>query len=74
VTNGEAGEITYEWRKNLDDEVVKATLETTSDKTSYSVPLRWSLKGKSTVKATATLRVLSPGPARTGKASFTYRC
>lgn len=74
VTNGEAGEITYEWRKNLDDEVVKATLETTSDKTSYSVPLRWSLKGKSTVKATATLRVLSPGPQRTGKASFTYRC
>ncbi|MFI7448825.1 hypothetical protein ACIBQX_15115 [Nonomuraea sp. NPDC049714] len=74
VTNGEAGEITYEWRKNLDKEVVKATLETTSDKTSYSVPLRWSLQGKSTVKATATLRVLSPGPARTGKASFTYRC
>ncbi|MET8001806.1 hypothetical protein [Nonomuraea glycinis] len=74
VTNGEAGEITYEWRKNLDKEVVKATLETTSDKTSYSVPLRWSLKGKSTVKATATLRVLSPGPPRTGKASFTYRC
>ncbi|WP_336206191.1 hypothetical protein [Nonomuraea sp. LPB2021202275-12-8] len=74
VTNGATGEISYEWRKNLDKDVVKATLRTTSDKTSYSVPLRWSLKGKSTVKATATLRVLSPGPLRTGKASFTYKC
>jgi hypothetical protein len=74
VTNGEAGEIAYEWRKNLDKEVVKQTLQTNSDQTSYTVPLRWTLKGKSTVKATATLRVLSPGPLRTDKASFTYKC
>jgi hypothetical protein len=74
VTNGEAGEISYEWRKNLDKEVVKQTLRTTADQTSYTVPLRWTLKGKSTVKATATLRVLSPGPLRTDKASFTYKC
>ncbi|HUR07541.1 MAG TPA: hypothetical protein VM347_33700 [Nonomuraea sp.] len=74
VTNGEAGEITYEWRKNLDKEVVKQTLHTTSGQTAYSVPLRWTLKGKSTVKVTATLRVLSPGPLRTDKASFTYKC
>ncbi|WP_219471930.1 hypothetical protein [Nonomuraea rhizosphaerae] len=74
VTNGEAGEISYEWRKNLDKEVVKQTLRTTADQTSYTVPLRWTLKGRSTVKATATLRVLSPGPTRTDKASFTYKC
>lgn len=74
ITNGGAGEISYEWRKNLDKEVVKQTLRTTADQTSYTVPLRWTLKGKSTVKATATLRVLSPGPLRTDKASFTYKC
>jgi hypothetical protein len=74
ITNGEAGEISYEWRKNLDKEVVKQTLRTTAGQTSYTVPLRWTLKGKSTVKATATLRVLSPGPLRTDKASFTYKC
>jgi hypothetical protein len=74
ITNGEAGEISYEWHKNLDKEVVKQTLRTTSDQTSYSVPLRWTLKGKSTVKATATLWVLSPGPLRKDRASFTYKC
>ncbi|MEV0203331.1 hypothetical protein, partial [Nonomuraea sp. NPDC050691] len=74
VTNGGAGEIQYEWRKNLDKEVVKQTLRTTSDRTSYEVPLRWTLKGRSTVKATATLRILSPGPVRSDKASFTYKC
>ncbi|MGW4402436.1 hypothetical protein ACWEJ6_00310 [Nonomuraea sp. NPDC004702] len=74
VTNGGVGEIRYEWRKNLDKEVVKGSLRTSADKTSYSVPLRWTLSGKSNVKATATLKVLSPGPARTDKASFTYKC
>ncbi|MEU0567498.1 hypothetical protein ABZ297_19225 [Nonomuraea sp. NPDC005983] len=74
VTNGAAGEISYEWRKSLDKEVVKQTLRTTSGQTSYIVPLRWQLNGESTVRATATLRVLSPGPLRTEKASFTYKC
>ncbi|MFB4277008.1 MULTISPECIES: hypothetical protein [unclassified Nonomuraea] len=74
VTNGAPGEITYEWRKNLDKEVVKGTLRTNSDQTSYSVPLRWTLRGKSSVKATATLKIITPGPARTDKASFTYKC
>jgi hypothetical protein len=74
VTNGAAGEVTYEWRKNLDKQVVKGTLRTNSDQTSYTVPLRWTLQGKSSVKATATLRILTPGPVRTDKASFTYKC
>ncbi|MGN9838818.1 hypothetical protein ACTMTI_11915 [Nonomuraea sp. H19] len=74
VTNGAPGEIAFEWRKNLDKEVVKGTLRTTSDQTSYALPLRWSLQGKSNVKATATLRILTPGPVRTDKASFTYKC
>ncbi|MGR6915245.1 hypothetical protein ACU635_13455 [[Actinomadura] parvosata] len=74
VTNGAPGEITYEWRKNLDKEVVKGTLRTKDGQTSYTVPLRWTLQGKSNVKATATLRVLTPGPVITDKASFTYKC
>ncbi|MEV1168162.1 hypothetical protein [Nonomuraea sp. NPDC049784] len=74
VTNGAPGEITYEWRKNLDKEVVKGTLRTKSDQTTYQVPFRWTLQGKSNVKATATLRILTPGPVRADKASFTYKC
>ncbi|TMR18253.1 hypothetical protein ETD86_21945 [Nonomuraea turkmeniaca] len=74
VTNGAPGEITFEWRKSLDDEVVKGSLRTRSDETSYELPLRWSLSGKSNVKATATLRILTPGPVRTDKATFTYKC
>ncbi|TDE43395.1 hypothetical protein E1295_26175 [Nonomuraea mesophila] len=74
VTNGAPGVIAYEWRKSLDDEVIEGTLRTEADRTSYTLPLRWKLQGRSTVKATATLRVLTPGPVRTDKASFTYRC
>ncbi|WP_043630240.1 hypothetical protein [Nonomuraea candida] len=74
VTNGAAGEIVYEWRKNLDKEVVKGTLRTKENQTSYTVPLRWTLEGRSSVKATATLRIVAPGPVRTDKASFTYKC
>lgn len=74
VTNGSPGEITYEWRKNLDKEVVRGTLRAKEDQTSYTVPLRWTLQGKSNVKATATLRIITPGPVRTDKASFTYKC
>ncbi|MEV5554610.1 hypothetical protein AB0L44_13205 [Nonomuraea wenchangensis] len=74
VTNGGSGVITYEWHKNLDDEVVKGTLQTRSDQTSYQLPLRWSLNGKATAKATATLRIVSPEPPRTDKVSFTYKC
>ncbi|MEV0615270.1 hypothetical protein AB0I81_18245 [Nonomuraea sp. NPDC050404] len=74
VTNGSAGEIAYEWRKNTDKEVVRGTLRTKSDQTSYTVPLRWTLQGRSNVKATATLRITAPAPAITDKASFTYKC
>jgi hypothetical protein len=74
VTNGAPGEIAYEWRKNLDKEVVKGTLRTKAGQTSYTVPLRWTLQGRSSVKATATLRIVTPGPVITDKASFTYKC
>ncbi|MFF4623541.1 protein kinase family protein [Nonomuraea jabiensis] len=74
VTNGAPGEITYEWHKNLDKEVVAGTLRTKADQTTYEVPLRWTLQGRSNVKATATLRILTPGPVRSDKASFTYKC
>ncbi|WP_214323166.1 hypothetical protein [Nonomuraea sediminis] len=74
VTNGGAGEVAYEWHKNLDKEVVKQTLRVTSGQTVYKVPLRWTLKGKSSVKATATLTVTAPGPQLDDKATFTYKC
>ncbi|MEU4573262.1 hypothetical protein [Nonomuraea sp. NPDC023979] len=74
TTNGGVGEIRYEWRQNLEKKVERGTLRTRADRTSYDLTLRWELQGESTVKATSTLRVLSPGPARSGKATFTYKC
>lgn len=74
VTNGAPGEIVYEWTKNLDGDVVKGRLRTRSDRTSYTLPLRWSLRGEGDVTATATLRILEPGPARSYRASFDYTC
>ncbi|PZG02067.1 hypothetical protein [Nonomuraea aridisoli] len=74
VTNGAPGEIVYEWRKNLDEDVVRGSLRTRSDRTSYTLPLRWTLRGESDVRATATLRIVTPGPVRTGRASFRYKC
>jgi hypothetical protein len=73
-TNGGVGEIRYEWRMNLDKDVEKGTLRTTAGTTSYDVDLTWRLQGKRTTKATATLRVTSPGPARSAKTTFTYKC
>ncbi|HLU73874.1 MAG TPA: hypothetical protein VKZ82_16920 [Nonomuraea sp.] len=73
-TNGGAGEIRYEWRMNLAKDVEKGTLRAVAGTTSYDVDLTWRLQGKRTTKATATLRVTSPGPARTAKATFTYKC
>ncbi|WP_049556174.1 hypothetical protein, partial [Nonomuraea sp. SBT364] len=74
TTNGAPGEIRYEWHQNLEKKTQQGTLRTRADTTTYPLTLRWELQGESTVKATATLRVLSPGPARSGKASFTYKC
>lgn len=74
VTNGGIGEISYEWRNNLSKRVDRSTLRTTSGKTSYNVSYNWLLEGKRSTKATATLRVLSPGAVRTEKTSFGYRC
>ncbi|MFG2075681.1 hypothetical protein [Nonomuraea maritima] len=74
VTNGAPGEIVYEWTKNLDDDVVKGKLRTRSDRTSYTLPLRWTLRGEGDVTATATLRILEPGPVRSYRASFDYTC
>ncbi|QYC44376.1 hypothetical protein Nocox_34045 [Nonomuraea coxensis DSM 45129] len=74
VTNGGSGVIAFEWHKSLDKEVVKGTLQTRSDQTSYQLPLRWRLTGRTSVKATATLLIVSPEPRRTDKVSFTYKC
>ncbi|MDA0636475.1 hypothetical protein OUY22_23920, partial [Nonomuraea sp. MCN248] len=73
-TNGGVGEIRYEWRMNLDKDVEKGALRATAGTTSYDVDLTWRLQGERTAKATATLRVTSPGPARTAKTTFTYKC
>ncbi|MFG1945239.1 hypothetical protein [Nonomuraea sp. NPDC048826] len=74
TTNGGVGDIRYEWRMNLDKDVEEGTLRATSGTTSYDVDLTWRLQGERTAKATVTLKVLSPGPARSAKTTFTYKC
>ncbi|MFI6498816.1 hypothetical protein [Nonomuraea typhae] len=72
-TNGGAGEIRYEWAQSDRKEKILQTQRTTSDKTSYTLPLKWKVSGRSTAKLTATLTVTSPQRLR-DKATFTYKC
>ncbi|MFI6905841.1 hypothetical protein ACIBKY_31570 [Nonomuraea sp. NPDC050394] len=73
VTNGSSGEIVYEWTQSDRKEKIRQTQRITSDKSSYTVPLKWKVSGKSTAKLTATLTVVSPQRLQ-DKASFTYKC
>ncbi|MFI6298902.1 hypothetical protein ACIBEJ_45445 [Nonomuraea sp. NPDC050790] len=73
ITNGSSGEFVYEWAQSDRKEKIRQTQRTTSDKSSYTVPLKWKVSGKSTAKLTATLTVISPQRLQ-DKASFTYKC
>jgi hypothetical protein len=72
-TNGAPGEIVYEWAQSDRTARTRRTQQVTAGTTAYTLPLRWSLSGKSTAKLTATLTVVSPGRLEE-RADFTYRC
>lgn len=77
TTNGSPGTIDYEWVQSDTKEVTRQSATVQSGTTKRTVVLKWTVKGKSTFKGTATLRVLSPvaaGARVEGKASFRYKC
>ena len=72
-TNGNAGTITYRWRRS--DGTVSDPLrqQVTRGSTDVHVVLLWSFHGQGTMNATATLEVLSPNQM-TASATFAYTC
>lgn len=72
-TNGDPGTITYRWRRS--DGTVSDTLhqQVAKGSTNAGVVLLWSFHGQGTMKATATLEILSPTPT-SASTTFTYTC
>ena len=72
-TDGNPGTVDYRWKRS--DGTASAVLhqEVGENVRSSEVVLRWSFDGHGTLKATATLEVLSPDPV-TASAVFTYDC
>ncbi|GAA0915328.1 hypothetical protein [Nonomuraea longicatena] len=73
TTNGAPGEIVYEWSQSDRATRTRRTQQVTAGTTEYTLPLRWSVAGKSTVKLTATLTIVSPDRLEK-RADFTYQC
>ncbi|MCX4908956.1 hypothetical protein [Streptomyces sp. NBC_00878] len=72
-TNGSSGTVDYRWKRS--DGTTSGVLHQQVGKNAgrFEAVLRWSFDGRGTVKATATLEVLSPNP-KTASADFTYDC
>jgi hypothetical protein len=72
-TNGQAGTVEYRWRRS--DGTVSPTLRqaVTRGAQETDVVLRWTFDGRGTLRATATLEVLTPDPT-TASATFRYAC
>lgn len=73
TTNGDSGTVDYRWKRSdgtvsnlLHQEVAQGVRET-------DVVLRWTFDGRGTLRATATLEVLSPNP-KTASVKFKYKC
>lgn len=72
-TNGQAGTITYQWSRS-DGELTERLTQTVGDgAVTTDVHLLWTLAGRGTYSATATLRIIEPNPVDTA-GSFTYAC
>ncbi|MET7475981.1 hypothetical protein ABZT17_16660 [Streptomyces sp. NPDC005648] len=72
-TDGNPGTVDYRWKRSDGTESAVLHQEVGRNVRSSEVVLRWSFDGRGTMKATATLEVLSPDPM-TASAGFTYTC
>jgi hypothetical protein len=73
TTNGQAGTVEYRWRRS--DGTVSHTLrqDVARGAQDTDVVLRWTFDGRGSLRATATLDVLTPNPT-TAAVTFKYRC
>lgn len=73
ITNGLAGTVEYRWKRS--DGTVSHTLQQHVAPGTHrtDVVLRWAFDGRGTMRATATLEVLSPDPTA-ASATFRYAC
>jgi eukaryotic-like serine/threonine-protein kinase len=73
-TNGDAGQLMYQWVRNGDRTSSVFTVNlTAANGTSVTAHLHWRFVGKGVSHATAQLRVLSPNVA-SAKTAFVYAC
>lgn len=72
TTNGRPGTITYQWVRS-DGEQTPVLTQVAADGGPTTVHLLWTLNGKGTFPATATLKVLEPN-ALEAAGKFTYSC
>ncbi|MBQ0986445.1 hypothetical protein KBZ10_18385 [Streptomyces sp. F63] len=72
-TNGQPGTLRYRWLRS--DGTASGPLRERLARGQREARLRlqWTFRGEGTVRATAELRISSPG-RRTASAAFTYRC
>jgi len=72
-TNGNGGQVSYQWSLNGDPAAPVATITVASGQSSAPVQLPVNFRGPGTQPATAELRVLSPD-LEAGQSRFTYAC
>ncbi len=73
TTNGKSGTVSYEWVRSDGQRTGVLQQSVATGQTIVQVHLIWEFRGKGTLPAAATLRVVSPGPIE-GSATFTYSC
>jgi hypothetical protein len=73
TTDGRAGAVRYQWLRSDGQTSEVLTQTVASGTTSTDVHLQWSVTGQGRLAATATLRVLDPGPTEAA-GGFTYSC
>lgn len=73
TTNGRPGTFVYQWLRSDGQTTAPQTQSVASGQTSVPVVLQWSVSGRGTFDAQATLRILEPSPGE-GVGGFTYSC
>jgi hypothetical protein len=72
-TNGDTGTVTYQWKRSDGTQSNVLTQHFNKGTHQASVVLLWTFNGQGSLKATATLDVISPDPTSSA-ATFDYAC
>jgi hypothetical protein len=72
-TNGAAGTISYRWITSDGKTTAILNEQVNLGTSQVQVPLLWTFSGRSTIRAKATLHILTPAESQTAT-EFTYSC